>query len=64
MTSTQPANITHGFKVCDVSSMESHACTVLRKPIQVCSHLDSAGLTKWRTLAATPGDRGPEDPEV
>ena len=25
---------------------------------------DSAGLTNWRTLAATPGDRGPEDPEV
>ena len=24
MTSTQPANITHGFKVCGVSSMESH----------------------------------------
>src|SRR4029450_10493046 len=51
MTSTQPANITHGFKVGDVSSMESHACTVLRKSIWVCSHLNSVGLTKWRTLA-------------
>ena len=47
-----------GFKVCHGSSMESHSLTVLRKPIQVCSHLDSA-KTKWRTLAATPGDRGP-----
>ena len=58
------ANISHGFKVCDVSSMDSQARTVLRKLIQVCSQLDSAGSTKWRTLAATPGDRGPGDPEV
>ena len=45
MTSTQPANVTHDFSVCDVSSMESRTCTVLREAIRVCSHLNSVG---WR----------------
>ena len=47
----------HGFKVCGVSSMEPHICTVVRKPTWVCSHLNRVGLAKWRTLAATRGDR-------
>lgn len=62
MINTQPANITHGFKVCDVSSMESHACTVWPKPIRFCALLNSVGLAQWRTLAPLEGRV--EDSEV
>ena len=37
--------------------------TVWRKAIWVCSHLNSVGSGRWRTLAATRADRGPAEPE-
>jgi hypothetical protein len=51
-----------GFKVCDMSSMKSHTCTVWPKPIRFCALLNSVGLAQGRTLA--PLEERVEDPEV